>query len=69
MFVRLLKHWNGHKPGRVFADMPDGSANALIHRGLAEAVEDTAAEPQDATHRGTSRQDAESAPGRRRRTR
>lgn len=36
MHVRLLKHWNGYKPQRIFADMPDGQANVLIRRGLAE---------------------------------
>jgi hypothetical protein len=75
MHVRLLRHWQGHKPGRVFAEMPDGAANCLIRRGIAELgagsgdprTTDTAAEAQDARDRGTSRQDAESAPGRRRR--
>lgn len=34
VFVRLIKHWRGYKPGRVF-QMPDGQANLLVHRGLA----------------------------------
>ena len=39
MYVRLLKHWNGYKPGRVF-NMPDGAANTLLKRGVAERQSD-----------------------------
>lgn len=35
MKIRLLKHWNGYKPGKLF-DMPDGQANLLLRRGVAE---------------------------------
>lgn len=38
MRIRLLKHWNGRAPGHVFAEMPDGAANTLIRRGMAEEV-------------------------------
>lgn len=31
MFVRLLKHWSGRKPGTVL-DMPNGAANALLRQ-------------------------------------
>lgn len=36
MIVRLLKPWQFRKVGHVFTDMPDGQANALIKRGIAE---------------------------------
>ncbi len=37
MYVRLLKHHNGHKPGRVLC-MSEGAANAILRRpgGVAE---------------------------------
>lgn len=38
MIVRLLKPWQFRKVGHVFNDMPDGQANMLIKRGLAEPV-------------------------------
>ena len=64
MFVRLLKHHAGHAPGRIL-NAPDGAGNVLLRRGAAEPV-DLPTEAHDAPHRGTSPQDAESAPGRRR---
>ena len=39
MEVRLLRHWRGWKPGKVFCDMGDGAANQLIKRGAAEEVD------------------------------
>lgn len=39
MHVRLLRHWAGFRPQRVFSAMPDGVANALIRRRLAEPIE------------------------------
>jgi hypothetical protein len=38
MIVRLLKHWNGRKPGHVFSAMAAGAARVLVRRGLAEEV-------------------------------
>jgi hypothetical protein len=38
MIVRLIKPWQFRKVGTVFSDMPDGAANTLIKRGVAEAV-------------------------------
>jgi len=38
MRVQLLRDWRGYKPGKVFTDMPEGSANALIKRGTAREV-------------------------------
>lgn len=40
MRVRLIKHWKGYKPGRVFCEMGDGAANLLIKRGMAELEEE-----------------------------
>lgn len=45
MFVRLVRHWNGYKPGRVF-NMPDGSANVLLKRGVAELNKNDPAPPK-----------------------
>jgi len=39
MQVRLLKHWNGYRPGTILAKAGDGMANVLVKRGLAEPVE------------------------------
>ena len=39
MKIRLRKHWGGYKPGRLF-DMPDGQANVLLRRGVAEPCEE-----------------------------
>lgn len=38
MIVRLLKPWKFWKVGRVLSDCPDGAANMLIKRGVAEQV-------------------------------
>lgn len=38
--VRLLKHWRNFKPGRIFTDLHEGSANELIRRGRAERLPD-----------------------------
>ena len=38
MEVRLLKHWKGWKPGKVFCEMPRGAGEVLIKRGSAEEV-------------------------------
>ena len=35
MRVELIKHWRGHKPGKVFSEMPDGAGNVLVRRGFA----------------------------------
>jgi hypothetical protein len=75
MHVRLTRHWAGFKPQRVFCAMPDGVANALIRRRLAEEItaqeshaKDHAAEAKESPHRGTGLQDAGTAPGRRRKS-
>lgn len=38
MIVRLIKPWKYKKPGTILNGMPDGAANVLIHRGVAEEV-------------------------------
>lgn len=38
MYVRLLKHRRGYKPGQILC-AADGFCNMLIRRRLAEAVE------------------------------
>ena len=38
MIVRLLKPWQWRKVGTVLSDCPDGVANILIRRGVAEPV-------------------------------
>lgn len=38
MRVELLKHWRGFPPGKVFDDLPDGSARVLIQRGKAREL-------------------------------
>lgn len=50
MQVRLLKHWNGYKPGTQFAAMPSGAGRLLIHRGV--AVEVQAEGPADGASAG-----------------
>jgi hypothetical protein len=45
MEVRLLKHWNGFRPGKILCEAPDGMAGVLVKRGMAEPV---AAEPKQA---------------------
>lgn len=54
MYVRLLKHHNGHKPGRIL-NMPDGAANALLRRPgqIAEEVKQPQpkAKPERKSHR------------------
>jgi hypothetical protein len=40
MLIRLVKHWNGFKPGRRF-EMADGAANVLIKRGFAKQTRPT----------------------------
>jgi hypothetical protein len=39
MKVRLLKNWRYRKIGTVLNEVPDGAANLLIRRGIAETVE------------------------------
>ena len=36
MMVRLLKSWRYRKVGTVLNEVPDGAANLLIRRGIAE---------------------------------
>lgn len=52
MMVRLLKGWRGKQPGVVFST-PDGVANVLIRRQIAEALGpgDAGAEPPASQHR------------------
>lgn len=38
MIVRLLKPWKARRVGTILADCPDGAANLLIKRGVAESV-------------------------------
>ena len=38
MMVRLLKPWKARRVGTILADCPDGVANMIIKRGLAEMV-------------------------------
>lgn len=38
MLVRFLQRWANFRPG-VEVELPDGMANALIHRRFAEPVE------------------------------
>ncbi|HVJ31658.1 MAG TPA: hypothetical protein VND94_00970 [Terriglobia bacterium] len=38
MKIHLLKPWGQYSKGRVFTDMPAGSARTLIDRGIAEEV-------------------------------
>ncbi len=38
MRIRLKTRWNGFKSG-VLKDMPDGAANLLIKRGIAERID------------------------------
>jgi hypothetical protein len=40
MKVRLLKSWRYRKVGTIFSEMPEGAANLLIRRGVAEAVKE-----------------------------
>lgn len=37
--IKLTKMWLGYRPGQVFPIMPDGQANALIRRGIAELAD------------------------------
>lgn len=46
MIVRLLKPWKFQKVGRVINDMPDGAANMLIKRGVAEQVKQEKEQPR-----------------------
>jgi|GEM_PF-1477227 len=46
--VRLLKHWRNFKPGKIFTDLHEGSANELIRRGRAERLDDGPAESDQA---------------------
>lgn len=46
MMVRLLRPWKTRRVGFVFNDMPDGVANMLIKRNVAEEVK-LQPEPQD----------------------
>ena len=46
--VRLLKHWRNFKPGKIFTDLHEGSANELIRRGRAERLNDEPA-PEELT--------------------
>jgi predicted XRE-type DNA-binding protein len=39
MIVRLLKPWKFWSVGRILSDCPDGAANMLIKRGVAEQVQ------------------------------
>lgn len=45
MRVKLVKRWNGFRSGLV-KDIPDGAANLLIKRGIAERID---AEPRKET--------------------
>lgn len=36
MYVRMLREWRGIKRGRIL-DIPDGQANMMVRRGLAES--------------------------------
>lgn len=38
MIVRLLRPWKFWNVGRILAECPDGTANMLIKRGMAERV-------------------------------
>jgi predicted XRE-type DNA-binding protein len=38
MIVKLLKPWKFWSVGRILSDCPDGAANMLIKRGVAEQV-------------------------------
>lgn len=49
MEVRLIKHWGGWKPGRVFCGMPDGQARELIKRGSAVEASTPAEIPRKAS--------------------
>lgn len=40
MIVRILKPWKMRKVGTVLNDMPDGTANLLIQRGIVERVQE-----------------------------
>jgi hypothetical protein len=39
MLIKFLRRWRNKKPGTV-AEWPDGAANALLKRGIAEVVYD-----------------------------
>ena len=41
MRVELLKHWRGHKPGKVFTEMPDGAGGVLVRRGFARECDES----------------------------
>ena len=51
MIVRLLKPWKGQKVGRILNSVPDGAANLLIKRMIAEEVKPEKAEPQKKVER------------------
>lgn len=38
MIVRLLKPWKFRKVGTILNEVPDGTANLLIRRGIVEVV-------------------------------
>jgi len=67
--VKIKKMWLGYRPGKIFSIMPDGQANALIRRGIAERVDvrpdpDAGAERRPdvrTSHAGRSKKDRPSA--------
>lgn len=39
MRVRLIKPWNGRRPGTILAEIPDGVGNVLLRRQIAELLD------------------------------
>lgn len=65
--VRLLKHWRCFKPGKVFTDLHEGSANELVKRGRAVRITDAEAVEQLSELQPANRDELETAsrrPGR-----
>lgn len=58
MIVRLLKPWKARRVGTILADCPDGAANMLIKRGIAETIRHVAmqSEPQPEVKRERKRE-------------
>ncbi len=38
MRIRMKTHWRNYAPGEVTKELPDGVANTLIQRGIAEKL-------------------------------
>lgn len=54
MQIRILKFWNWHREGTVLESVPDGMANVLIRRGIAEQVREADAHQPDNTDNSTN---------------